>query len=52
MGELTQGRTEAATLVDARRLLRSRFGYDEFRGAQEQIIEHLLGGGDALSEAG
>ena len=48
MGELTQAVTEAATLVDARRLLEARFGYDQFRGAQEQIIEHLLEGGDAL----
>lgn len=48
MGELTQAVTEAATLVDARRLLQARFGYEQFRGAQEQIIEHLLEGGDAL----
>ncbi len=48
MGELTEAVTEAATLADARRLLQARFGYDEFRGAQEQIIEHLLSGGDAL----
>ena len=48
MGELTQAVTEAPTLADARRLLQSRFGYEQFRGAQEQIIEHLLQGGDAL----
>ncbi|HET8743731.1 MAG TPA: RecQ family ATP-dependent DNA helicase, partial [Gaiella sp.] len=48
MGELTQAVPEAPTLADARRLLQSRFGYDSFRGAQDQIIEHVLGGGDAL----
>ncbi len=37
-----------ATIGDARRVLHDRFGYHEFRGAQEQVIEHLLGGGDAL----
>jgi len=36
------------TLSDARRVLRSRFGFEEFRGAQAQIIEHVLAGGDAL----
>ncbi len=54
MGQLTQGASQtapatgAAGVADAVRLLRTRFGYDEFRGAQEQIIEHLLAGGDAL----
>jgi ATP-dependent DNA helicase RecQ len=33
---------------DARSLLRSVFGYDSFRGAQAEIVEHLAGGGDAL----
>ncbi|SDY03526.1 ATP-dependent DNA helicase RecQ [Allochromatium warmingii] len=31
-----------------RELLRRVFGYDQFRGAQADIIHHLLGGGDAL----
>ena len=35
-------------LTSARRLLRSVFGYPAFRGAQEDIIRTLLGGGDAL----
>jgi ATP-dependent DNA helicase RecQ len=48
VGELTQAVPEAPTLADAKRLLQSRFGYEQFRGAQEQIIEHVLGGGDAL----
>jgi ATP-dependent DNA helicase RecQ len=29
-------------------VLRRVFGYDSFRGCQEEIIEHLIGGGDAL----
>lgn len=33
---------------DALRVLEERFGYPEFRGAQANIIEHILGGGDAL----
>ncbi len=54
MGALTQtGRQrptggDAATLGDARRVLQERFGYPEFRGAQANIIEHVLAGGDAL----
>jgi ATP-dependent DNA helicase RecQ len=31
-----------------REVLRRVFGFPEFRGLQEQVIEHLLGGGDAL----
>ncbi|MGH8259491.1 MAG: DNA helicase RecQ [Steroidobacteraceae bacterium] len=30
------------------RILEDVFGYCEFRGAQREIIEHLVGGGDAL----
>src|SRR5215210_4114330 len=29
-------------------LLKSIFGYSEFRGAQSEIIEHVAAGGDAL----
>ncbi|MGO9082240.1 MAG: DNA helicase RecQ [Streptosporangiaceae bacterium] len=29
-------------------MLRRVFGYDSFRGDQQEIIEHLIGGGDAL----
>jgi ATP-dependent DNA helicase RecQ len=32
----------------ARALLRRVFGYPSFRGDQEAVVEHLLGGGDAL----
>ncbi|MFC5721723.1 DNA helicase RecQ [Streptomyces gamaensis] len=33
---------------DALRVLRRVFGYDAFRGEQEEIIEHVVSGGDAL----
>ncbi|MCB5180102.1 DNA helicase RecQ [Streptomyces antimicrobicus] len=33
---------------DAVRVLRRVFGYDSFRGEQQQIIEHVVRGGDAL----
>ena len=39
------------TGVDAGRaldVLRRVFGYDAFRGSQEEIISHVVGGGDAL----
>jgi ATP-dependent DNA helicase RecQ len=29
-------------------VLRRVFGYEQFRGPQEQVIEHVIGGGDAL----
>ncbi|HUZ52205.1 MAG TPA: DNA helicase RecQ, partial [Streptosporangiaceae bacterium] len=29
-------------------VLRRVFGYDSFRGAQQEVIEHVIGGGDAL----
>ena len=29
-------------------MLRRVFGYDSFRDAQAEIIEHVIGGGDAL----
>jgi ATP-dependent DNA helicase RecQ len=32
----------------AREILNRVFGYDRFRGAQAEIIDHLIGGGDAL----
>ncbi len=34
--------------MDALQVLHSVFGYTSFRGEQSQIIEHLIGGGDAL----
>jgi ATP-dependent DNA helicase RecQ len=33
---------------DALRVLRRVFGYESFRGSQEEIIEQVVGGGDAL----
>ncbi len=46
MGRLSSGATP--DLAAARRLLQERFGYPDFRGAQEAIVGHVLGGGDAL----
>jgi len=37
-----------AELVDAAEVLRRVFGYDSFRGEQREIVEHVIGGGDAL----
>ena len=34
--------------LESLRLLRSVFGHPAFRGAQEEIVEHLASGGDAL----
>ncbi|MGH3963540.1 MAG: DNA helicase RecQ [Pseudonocardiaceae bacterium] len=33
---------------DALRVLRRVFGYDSFRGAQREVIDHVTAGGDAL----
>ena len=33
---------------EARRVLRRVFGYDSFRGEQQEIIDHVSAGGDAL----
>jgi ATP-dependent DNA helicase RecQ len=35
-------------LSDASEILHRVFGYDSFRGQQQEIIEHVAGGGDAL----
>lgn len=35
-------------LSDALQVLRRVFGYDSFRAGQQEIIEHVLAGGDAL----
>jgi ATP-dependent DNA helicase RecQ len=35
-------------MADAAEILHSRFGYDNFRGDQEEIISHVVGGCDAL----
>jgi ATP-dependent DNA helicase RecQ len=33
---------------EAQRVLQRVFGYDSFRGDQQEVIDHLTGGGDAL----
>ena len=40
--------TAAAEDGEALRVLRRVFGYDAFRGTQQDVIEHVIGGGDAL----
>ena len=37
-----------AALTPAHSILREVFGYAQFRGPQQAIIEHMVGGGDAL----
>ena len=37
-----------AALTHAHSILREVFGYAQFRGPQQAIIEHMVGGGDAL----
>jgi len=39
--------TETGT-TEAARVLRRVFGYDSFRPGQREVIEHVVGGGDAL----
>ncbi len=35
-------------MSDAQQVLHRVFGYDSFRGAQQDVIEHVISGGDAL----
>jgi ATP-dependent DNA helicase RecQ len=35
-------------VADAAEVLRRVFGYAAFRGAQQEIVDHVIGGGDAL----
>src|ERR1051326_3880968 len=39
---------EAAAVDEAAEILRRVFGYSAFRGAQREIVEHVVSGGDAL----
>jgi ATP-dependent DNA helicase RecQ len=39
---------EVTEVTDAAEVLRRVFGYSSFRGAQQEIVEHVIGGGDAL----
>ncbi|HMH94120.1 MAG TPA: RecQ family ATP-dependent DNA helicase, partial [Streptosporangiaceae bacterium] len=41
-------RVSDSGLHSATEVLERIFGYDSFRGAQQEIIEHVIGGGDAL----
>ena len=34
--------------AEAHAILREVFGYESFRGSQQAVIEHVIGGGDAL----
>jgi len=45
---VTSAAIDGACLDGPADVLRRIFGYDSFRGAQREIIEHLVGGGDAL----
>ncbi|MGP4021591.1 DNA helicase RecQ [Saccharopolyspora sp. 5N708] len=38
----------AFEVTNAQQVLQRVFGYDSFRGAQQEIVEHVVGGGDAL----
>lgn len=42
-------RTASANLTEARKLLKDIYGYESFRGPQEQIISSLLSGRDTLA---
>jgi ATP-dependent DNA helicase RecQ len=44
---MSSSKTDLA-VSDAVRVLRRVFGYDGFRGNQQEIIEQVIGGGDAL----
>ena len=41
-------RAPSLPILNAQQVLREVFGYEQFRGPQQPIIEHVLGGGDAL----
>ncbi|MFE7315343.1 DNA helicase RecQ [Streptomyces sp. NPDC057555] len=42
------GAQEGVLVSEAVQVLRRVFGYDAFRGDQQEIIEHVVGGGDAV----
>ncbi|KUL53448.1 ATP-dependent DNA helicase RecQ [Streptomyces sp. NRRL F-4489] len=45
---MVEEKTEALGADEAVQVLRRVFGYDAFRGEQREIIEHVIGGGDAV----
>ena len=38
----------SSVLSPAQSVLQDVFGYEQFRGPQQAIVEHVIGGGDAL----
>jgi ATP-dependent DNA helicase RecQ len=44
----TQPLASAATTTDPAQVLQEVFGYGAFRGPQQEIVEHVVGGGSAL----
>lgn len=46
--QLDQSKPDSSAQTTAREILRRVFGYEEYRGEQEEIIEHVIGGGDAF----
>ncbi|HEX4064265.1 MAG TPA: DNA helicase RecQ [Streptosporangiaceae bacterium] len=42
------GTVPGTDVSEARRILNRVFGYDSFRGSQQEIIDHVTDGGDAL----
>ena len=46
-GEI-KGPGEAETVADPQRILETVFGFPSFRGPQEEIVRHVIAGGDAL----
>ena len=46
--DLTEAGQAGPDLTDAAEVLRRVFGYDSFRGAQAEVISHVIAGGDAL----
>ena len=43
-----EGRLYRMTFASPVEILQTVFGYSQFRGEQENIINHVLAGGDAL----
>lgn len=50
-GQVSRGRAMVAIVIGSETawgILRRVFGYDAFRGEQSEIIDHVIGGGDAV----
>ncbi|MFF5102069.1 DNA helicase RecQ [Streptomyces sp. NPDC000134] len=48
MGVMSETAEATATVSEAVAALRRVFGYEEFRGEQEAVIDHVVAGGDAV----